>query len=189
MKFKNNGLVERCMNLRDQGLMVKIAITLIVIGISYVLVSHIVTPLFFHEPGEIAYDFFPHEPSSAGLSVTIVGVVFSLAIGLLVAHYLNITKNFCRIIDKQEINKQDKTDADLEILKKMMNNDEKKLIEEIERSEEITQDSLRLRLDWSKAKTSTVLSILDRQGIIQKERSGKTYRIRLDPSIKNKKTV
>lgn len=41
----------------------------------------------------------------------------------------------------------------------------------------ITQDSLRFRLGWSKAKVSRILTNLDRKNIVQRERTGKTYAV------------
>ena len=39
--------------------------------------------------------------------------------------------------------------------------------------------SLRFRLNWSKAKISTILTNLDKKGIVQRQRTGKTYNIYL----------
>ena len=52
-------------------------------------------------------------------------------------------------------------------------------LEAIKKSGEITQDSLRFRLDWSKAKVSTILTNLDKRNLIQRERIGKTYKVYL----------
>lgn len=71
----------------------------------------------------------------------------------------------------------------IRVIKKALNEDEKKLIGEIEKAGTITQDSLRFRLGWSKAKLSTILSNLDRQGIVQRERSGKTYKVFLEKDL------
>jgi len=60
-----------------------------------------------------------------------------------------------------------------------MSSDEKQLMNEIRQAKVITQDSLRFRLDWSKAKVSTILTNLDRKGLIVRERSGKTYKVYL----------
>lgn len=53
--------------------------------------------------------------------------------------------------------------------------DEKKALEQIKEAKKLTQDSLRFRLDWSKAKVSAVLTQLDRKKLVVRERSGKTY--------------
>ena len=54
---------------------------------------------------------------------------------------------------------------------------EKKILDEVKRAGEITQDSLRFRLNWSKAKISTILTNLDKINLIQRERQGKTYKV------------
>lgn len=167
--------------------MIKLAMVLTLVAVCYIVLAHLVTPLFLHSQNNPLHSLFPQE--AAGSSIFIVSILISIAIGLIAAYYLEI--NFSKIDGKTEDQKSPKrsSDADLQVLKKMMTDDEKKLVEEVEKAGEITQDSLRLRLDWSKAKVSTVLSILDRQGIVQKERSGKTYRVRLEPSLQKKKTV
>lgn len=67
-----------------------------------------------------------------------------------------------------------------EIIKTALTEEEKKALFEIEKAGEITQDSLRFRLGWSKAKTSAIISNLDRMGIVQRERIGKTYKVFLE---------
>lgn len=67
--------------------------------------------------------------------------------------------------------------SELKILKKALSEDEKAAISEIEKANEITQDSLRFRLGWSKAKTSAIISNLDRMNLVQRERQGKTYKV------------
>ena len=74
-------------------------------------------------------------------------------------------------------NKEEKKVDELSILQKALSQDEKKVIEEIKKAGEITQDSLRFRLNWSKAKISAITSNLDRMNIIQRERQGKTYNV------------
>ena len=66
---------------------------------------------------------------------------------------------------------------ELEILKRALSKDEKLILNEIQKAGEITQDSLRFRLDWSKAKVSAILLQLDRMNIIQRQRQGKTYNV------------
>lgn len=84
----------------------------------------------------------------------------------------------------KETKKQQNTEEKFELLFKALSADEKSVLEEIKKSGEITQDSLRLRLNWSKAKMSTILTNLDKTSLIQKERVGKTYKVYLQ---KNKK--
>lgn len=80
---------------------------------------------------------------------------------------------------KEKMEREIPPEQELKILKKALTTEEKKALAEVEKAGEITQDSLRFRLGWSKAKTSAILSNLDRMGAVQRERQGKTYRIRL----------
>lgn len=65
------------------------------------------------------------------------------------------------------------------VLQKALSGDERKVMDELRRAGKITQDSLRFRLDWSKAKVSRILTNLDKMNLIQRERTGKTYIIHL----------
>lgn len=70
---------------------------------------------------------------------------------------------------------------ELAVVKKVISPDEKAALEEVQKAGEITQDSLRYRLGWSKAKTSSIITSLDRMNLIQRERQGKTYNIFVKP--------
>jgi len=66
---------------------------------------------------------------------------------------------------------------ELQIIRKVLSDDEKAIVDEIRRAGTITQDSLRFRLGWSKAKVSRILTSLDKMNLIQRERVGKTYNV------------
>jgi uncharacterized membrane protein len=66
---------------------------------------------------------------------------------------------------------------EMEILKRALSQDERAVLDEVRRAGEITQDSLRFRLGWSKAKLSRILTNLDKMNLIQRERVGKTYNV------------
>ena len=67
--------------------------------------------------------------------------------------------------------------SEYKVLKKAMNPDETRMYDEIEKAGKITQDSLRARLGWTKAKTSRILVNLDKMNLVQRERVGKTYNV------------
>ena len=108
--------------------------------------------------------------SIAGFSATtsIVLNLFSIVLAL-IAGFMASSRIFGEAEKKSEY----------EILRKALSEDEKKIMDEIKRAGEITQDSLRFRLGWSKAKVSTMLTNLDRRNLIQRERLGKTYKVYL----------
>ena len=70
-------------------------------------------------------------------------------------------------------------DGEYSIMRKALSEDERSILDEIKKAGEITQDSLRFRLNWSKAKISTILTNLDKMNLIQRERIGKTYKVYL----------
>lgn len=92
----------------------------------------------------------------------LVSLVFGVGLGFSTSLYLFRT---------QTGNKEYK------ILRKALSENEKKILDEIKKAGEITQDSLRFRLGWSKAKVSTHLTNLDRRELIQRKRTGKTYKV------------
>ena len=96
--------------------------------------------------------------------INLISLVFAAGVGFLISLYLFRTKT---------------EDKEYNILRKALSDDEKKILDEIKKAGEITQDSLRFRLNWSKAKVSTILTNLDKMNLIQRERIGKTYKVYL----------
>jgi uncharacterized membrane protein len=99
--------------------------------------------------------------------VILISLTIALVVGVLVTLWLKPAKTETTV---------SKTD-ELEIIKRALSDDEKAVLDEIRRAGEITQDSLRFRLEWSKAKLSRILTNLDKMNIIQRERVGKTYNV------------
>lgn len=82
------------------------------------------------------------------------------------------------LIASLKLFKRQQDERDFTILKQALSSDETALLEQVKQAPDgVTQDSLRFRLDWSKAKISTTLSRLDRMGFVQRERFGKTYKV------------
>ena len=96
--------------------------------------------------------------------INLVSLVFAVTLVFVAALYL-----FRAGSENKEYN----------ILRRALSEDEKKILDEVKSAGEITQDSLRFRLDWSKAKVSTILTNLDKRNLIQRERTGKTYKVYL----------
>ena len=142
-------------NLTELDNITKILIVVLVIAVSYFLVFLALRPFF--APKNMA-DMM-NQIGNIGTE-TIIPLIIALIIGVIISFYLFRTET---------------KDKEYEILKKVLSEDEKKVLGEIKMAGEITQDSLRFRLGWSKAKISTILTNLDRKSLIQKERTGKTY--------------
>ncbi len=146
-------------NLTKLDNITKILIILLVIAISYFIIFLILRPFFAPKS---MMDMM-NQIGSIGTE-TIIPLIIALIIGIILSFYLFKTET---------------KDKEYNIIKKVLSEDEKKLLDEVKKVGEITQDSLRFRLDWSKAKVSTLLTNLEKKNLIQRERTGKTYRIYL----------
>ncbi|MBI2630107.1 winged helix-turn-helix transcriptional regulator [Candidatus Pacearchaeota archaeon] len=115
-----------------------------------------------------------------GLSIShaAIGVFsFMLALGF---YLLFFNKTEKAILKKLEDEKNKKIeDSKLEYILKALDPYEKKVIIAAKEQEGITQNTLRLRTDMSKAKLSYVLQELERRGIIKRIPKGKTLAVYL----------
>jgi|SRR3989344_2089993 len=156
------GIIQK---LKDSDQVTKIVIIVIFIVILYILFSLLLMPLF--TPNQTFAGMSNHMTNMLNplqRNYNLISILIALMLGLFV--WLSI---------REVPNSEGKNE--LSIIKKALSNDEKKILEEIQKAGEITQDSLRFRLDWSKAKVSAILLQLDRMNLIQRERQGKTYNI------------
>ncbi len=146
----------------------KIMLIILVVIISYLALFLILTGLFVQQPSSMD-DMMHHmvSPSQNTMVVNLVALSSALLAGIVVSFWLKTETAEATAA---------KTD-ELEIIKRALSDDEKAVLDEIKRAGEITQDSLRFRLDWSKAKLSRILTNLDKMNIIQRERVGKTYNV------------
>jgi uncharacterized membrane protein len=106
--------------------------------------------------------------------------VLTSVIAMLISSMIIFRKGYSKV--RQSKNR--KRD-EFSIMKKALTKDEITILEKIRQAPNgITQDSLRFRLNWSKAKVSTMLTNLDRMGLVQRERLGKTYTVFYKPNKK-----
>lgn len=134
----------------------------ITVFVAYLIFVPILHP-FFNPGGHVSECVLSASTPNIKM-LNILAVIFSLMVGFLVSLKLKPTS---------EEGKKD----EFSILKKALSKDEQSLLEEVKKAGEITQDSLRFRLDWSKAKVSAILNNLDRMDLVQRERVGKTYNV------------
>lgn len=73
----------------------------------------------------------------------------------------------------------------LEVVKKLLNEDEAKIVEIVLENEGITQDSLHFRTGFSHSKLSMILKKLEERDIIVREKFGRTYKLYLSEWLKN----
>ena len=147
----------------------KILLILLMGVILYFVMFMVLTPFLIREPTSMV-DIMNQITGSNNSSITInlVSLIIALIVALIVSFYLF---------------RQDRKEQEYKVIRKALSDDEKKILDEIKRAGEITQDSLRFRLNWSKAKISTILTNLDKRGLIQRERIGKTYKVYLQKTV------
>ncbi|MEK6859740.1 MAG: winged helix-turn-helix transcriptional regulator [Nanoarchaeota archaeon] len=102
---------------------------------------------------------------------------FMLALGFYILFFNKTEK---AILKKLEQEKEQKIEnIKFDIIMKALDPFEQKVIKAIREQEGITQNTLRLRANMSKAKLSYVLQELERRGIIKRIKKGKTLAIYL----------
>ena len=74
---------------------------------------------------------------------------------------------------KQQLSREDK----LKIVALLLSENEKKIFNLILEHEGITQNTLRIKTDLSKATVSQILADFEKKNIIKKESKGKTYAV------------
>ena len=147
----------------------KILLILLIGVILYFVMFMVLNPFLIREPTSMA-DIMNQMTGSNNSPITInlISLITALIVALIVSFYLF---------------RQDRKEQEYKVIRKVLSDDEKKILDEIKKAGEITQDSLRFRLDWSKAKISTILTNLDKRGLIQRERIGKTYKVYLQKTV------
>ena len=153
---------------RELDFTTRIVLIILVVVITYLLVFSVLLVIFVQEPTSMR-GMMGHMMGTSQNSIVINLVSLSIALlaGVLLSLWLKTEKPETPLA---------KTD-ELEIIKRVLSDDEKAVLDEVRRAGEITQDSLRFRLDWSKAKLSRILTNMDKMNIIQRERVGKTYNV------------
>ena len=158
--------------IKNLDLSTKIILVVLVVVISYLLLFLALSEILVQENSSNNM-MMGHmmDPSPDYTLAIFASVSLALVAGLLALLLIKPTKP-----EPAPITPVAKTD-ELEIIKRALSDDEKTVLDEIRRAGEITQDSLRFRLEWSKAKLSRILTNLDKLNIIQRERVGKTYKV------------
>ena len=143
----------------------KILLILLIGVVFYFVVFLILNSFIIKEPRTMAEMMGQITGSNANsVIINLVSLIIAILVALIISFRLF---------------RQDKQEHEYRIIRKALSNDEKAILDEIKKAGEITQDSLRFRLNWSKAKISTTLTNLDKMNLIQKERIGKTYKVYL----------
>ena len=153
------------LNLTELDNVTKILLILLIGVILYFVVFMALGPFLIREPTSMAEMMNQiMESNNSSITTNLVSLIIAILVALIVSFYLF---------------KQNGKEQEYKILRKALSEDEKKILDKIKQAGEITQDSLRFRLDWSKAKISTILTNLDKRDLIQRKRTGKTYNVYL----------
>jgi len=155
--------------LRGLDFTTKIVVVILVVVISYLLLFLALSALIVEDSNSWNMMGNMMNPTPDYTVPIVLSLTLALVAGVLVLLLLKPTTT-------QAVATPVKTD-ELEIIKRALSDDEKAVLDEIRRAGEITQDSLRFRLEWSKAKLSRILTNLDKLNLIQRERVGKTYNV------------
>ena len=163
--------MEKLSNIYELDNVTKILLILLIGVIFYFAIFSILKPFFITEPtpmmkmmGQVMGSDIMNFSTTNSATMNLVSLIVAISVALIVSFYLF---------------KHDVKNEEYAIIRKALSDDEKRILDEIKKSGEITQDSLRFRLDWSKAKVSTILTNLDKRNLIQRERIGKTYKVYL----------
>lgn len=175
-------IILKNINLHELDTVTKVLLIMFIGTLFYIIIFSIIKPFFITKPtplfgmmSQMMRADVMNFSGTASATMNSISLLVALGITILVSFYLfrHTPKNSAKPIAGEER---------YALMKKGLSSDEKRLLDEIKKAGEITQDSLRFRLDWSKAKVSTLLTNLDRAGFIQRERVGKTYNICLQKS-------
>jgi uncharacterized membrane protein len=154
--------------LRDLDFTTKIILVILVVVISYLLLFVALSTVLVEDTSSWSMMDRMMNPGPDYTVPILVSITLALVAGVLASLWLKPVRT--------EAAPAAKTD-ELEIIKRALSDDEKAVLDEIRKAGEITQDSLRFRLEWSKAKLSRILTNLDKLNLIQRERVGKTYNV------------
>jgi len=159
------------LNLKEVDNVSRIALIILVAIVGYFLVFLVINSLLTPKQipmmqmmGRAMGTNIMNFSTTNSIIINLISLVFAAGLGFFASLYL--------------FGLQSK-DKEYSIMRKALSEDEKAILDEIKKAGEITQDSLRFRLNWSKAKVSTILTNLDKRGLIQRERIGKTYNVYL----------
>lgn len=153
----------------------KIVLLIFTIVLFYFSLFSLLKPLFITQPtpmmqlmSQMMGSDILNFSRGSSFTMNLIALIAALLIGIVMSLYLFQSKT----VDTMSSAKNEYA-----ILRKALSPDERAILDEIEKAGEITQDSLRFRLNWSKAKVSTILTNLDKMNLIQRERLGKTYKV------------
>ncbi|MDO8740730.1 MAG: hypothetical protein Q7J54_04145 [Candidatus Woesearchaeota archaeon] len=126
----------------------------------------------------------PHTQKAKAQIPIYIGAAIMLAVASLGFYLIFFEKSQQEVIRALKETKDEKFKGEkFDILLSGLGDDEKKIIKAVKEQDGITQATLRIRTDMSKAKLSVVLSGLEKKGLIKKVAKGKTNQVFLKKAI------
>ena len=123
-------------------------------------------------------DTCPYEELNQLTVPIVIGYIFLSAILVLGIYFIYSSKNLegeKKDIEKEK--KQKEKDEKFDLILSTLDEDEKKVMKLVREQDGIQQSTLRIRVDFSKAKLSAILTDLEKRNLIKKVEKGKTNQI------------
>ena len=112
---------------------------------------------------------------TAHLAFGAIGFILALGFYLII-----FSKGEQQILQRLEEHKKERSDEEkFEIMLKGLDAYEQRVMKTIKEQDGITQNTLQIRTDMSKAKLSYVLADLEKRGLVKRVKKGKTYAVYL----------
>ncbi|MEK6937218.1 MAG: hypothetical protein AABW58_04060 [Nanoarchaeota archaeon] len=122
-----------------------------------------------------------HEQNNFPIYLGIASGALNLILGVYFIFENKAKSEITSFIEKDQKLKQ--KEEKFSFLLKGLNEDEKKIIQAVKDQDGISQSTLRIRTDMSKAKLSIVLSALEKKSLIKKVEDGKFNKIYLKTNL------
>ena len=116
-----------------------------------------------------------HQKSNIAIYLGVLSLIINTILSILLFFSYKSESEVNNFVKKE--NKIKETEEKFNILLKGLDEDEKKIIKAVREQDGISQSTLRIRTDMSKAKLSIVLSNLEKKNLIKKIPEGKFNKI------------
>lgn len=122
-----------------------------------------------------------HQQSNLPIYIGLVAVILNIVLGIYIIILNKSEHEVKNYIDTEK--KQKNKEERFEILLKALDEDEKKILKAVKEQDGISQSTLRIRTDMSKAKLSVVLSNMEKKNLVKKVQKGKFNKIFLKTAL------
>lgn len=148
---------------------------ILIIGISVVFAVMIYIFSEIAHGTDNAFCIASTKPATVLSHIFIGGVFSTLSLGVYLLFFSKGEEAIINRIEHQQ--KKDIIKNKFDILLMGLNEDEKKILSAVKDQDGITQHTLGIRTDLHKSKLSIIVGMLEKKGLIKKEKKGKTNKI------------